>query len=132
MWCLGCSRDLRHGILNLSCLFIWDIEAPSKMTDKVVLGGLLRGFTAVMGGKGRVNFTHLLFVNDTFIFVMQTCLADILLAYLVWFNVYPGIKINFRKYEIIQVDEPTNIEDQAQTFIYNGTLACFCLLPTRT
>lgn len=44
------------------------MKAPSKMMDKVVLGGPLRGFIPAAGGKSRDNFTHLLFVNDPSIF----------------------------------------------------------------
>lgn len=53
-------------------LFILVMEALSRMMDRTVLGGHIKGFKATVGGDNFVLVTHLLFTKDTLVF----CDAD--------------------------------------------------------
>jgi hypothetical protein len=57
------SRELRLGDPLSPLLFVFVMEALSKMIFVVVHGGLLEGFKV-----GNATFSHLLFANDTLIF----------------------------------------------------------------
>lgn len=56
------SRELRQGD-TLSPLFVFVMEALSRMISTAINGGLLEGFKV-----GNATFSHLLFANDTLIF----------------------------------------------------------------
>jgi hypothetical protein len=57
------SRGLRQRDSLSPVLFVFVMEALSRMISAVVSGGLLEGFKV-----GNANFSHLLFADDTLIF----------------------------------------------------------------
>jgi len=57
------SRGLRQRDSLSPVLFVFVMEALSRMISAVVSGGLLDGFKV-----GNANFSHLLFADDTLIF----------------------------------------------------------------
>jgi hypothetical protein len=59
----GSSRVLRQGDPLSPLLFVFVMEALSRMIYDVVSGGLLEGFKV-----DNANFSHLLFADDTLIF----------------------------------------------------------------
>ncbi|KAF3618129.1 Ferredoxin-dependent glutamate synthase, chloroplastic [Capsicum annuum] len=67
----GSSKGLRQGDPLSLMLFIFVMEALSRMMDKVVSGGYFKGFNAAVGGEGTISVSHLLFASDTLVFVMQ-------------------------------------------------------------
>lgn len=62
------SRGLRQGDPLSPMLFILVMEALSRMMDKIVLAGYIKGFKAVVGGVGTTVVSHLLFADDTLVF----------------------------------------------------------------
>ena len=61
--CFSSSRGLRQGDPLSPLLFVFVMEALSKMLSTAVQGGLLDGFKV-----GNASFSHLLFADDTLIF----------------------------------------------------------------
>ena len=57
------SKGLRQGDPLSPLLFVFVMEALSRIISVVVHGGLLEGFTV-----GNSTFSHLLFADDTLIF----------------------------------------------------------------
>lgn len=57
------SRGLRQGDPLSPLLFVFVMEALSRMISTVVSGGLLEGFIV-----GNASFSHLLFADDTLVF----------------------------------------------------------------
>lgn len=63
------SRGLREGDPLSPFLFILIMEALSRLLDKAVAGGFIQGFRV---GKARVSdvmMSHLLFADDTLVFL---------------------------------------------------------------
>jgi mannosylglycoprotein endo-beta-mannosidase len=103
------SRGLRQGDPLSPLLFVIVMEAFSRMIEKAVTEGLLRGFAV-----GHLQVSHLLFADDTLIF----CDADVkqfrnLRRLLLCFEAASGLKINLGKSDVIPVGEVTNVEKLA-------------------
>ena len=65
----GSSRGLRQGDPLSSYLFVLSIEAFSLLVDKAVEGGYISGYK-LKGRNGlERQIAHLLFANDTFVFL---------------------------------------------------------------
>nr|XP_009622259.1 uncharacterized protein LOC104113707 [Nicotiana tomentosiformis] len=87
------------------------MDALSKIMDRAVGGGFLKGFSAPIGVLSARRVSHLLFVDDTLVF----CDADMdqliyLKQVLQWFQIVSGFKINIGKCEIFPVGEVANID----------------------
>nr|XP_033510183.1 uncharacterized protein LOC117274955 [Nicotiana tomentosiformis] len=92
-------------------LFILVMDALSKMMDRALGGGFLRGFSVPIGVLSARRVSHLLFAGDTLVF----CDADMdQLTYLKqvmqWFQLVSRLKINIGKCEIFPVGEVANID----------------------
>lgn len=66
----GQFKGLRQRNALLPMPFILVMEALSWMMDIVVLGGHINGFNAAVGVGVSLTISHLLFADDTLVFVM--------------------------------------------------------------
>jgi hypothetical protein len=93
------SRGLRQGNPLSPLLFVFVMEALSRMLSAAVNGGLLEGFTV-----GNTSVSHLLFADNTLIFC-STCPAQLshLQSLFLLFEASSGLKVNLAKSELILV-----------------------------
>lgn len=103
------SRGLRQGDPLSPLLFVIVMEAFSRMLEKAVEEGLIRGFTV-----GHAQISHLLFADDTLIL----CDANDeqlrnLRRLLLCFEAVSGLRINLGKSEAIPVGEVANVDELA-------------------
>jgi hypothetical protein len=90
------SRGLRQGDPLSPLLFVFVMEALSRMISTVVSGGLLEGFIV-----GNATFSHLLFVDDTLIFCnARPSQLRYLRSFFLLFEVASVLKVNL---ELIHV-----------------------------
>jgi hypothetical protein len=84
------SRGLRQGNPLSPILFVFVMEALSRMISAAVRGGLLDGFKI-----GDVDFSHLLFADDTLIFCSahSSQLRNLQSLFLL-FEAASGLKVN--------------------------------------
>jgi hypothetical protein len=108
------SKGLRQGNLLSPLLFVFVMEALSKMISTAVHGGLFEGFKV-----GNTSFSHLLFSNDTLIFcnAMPSQLHYLWSVFLL-FKAASGLKVNLAKLVLIPV---RNVE---QVGILANILGC--------
>jgi hypothetical protein len=95
------SRGLRQGDPLSPLLFVFVMEALSKMISAAVHGGLLEGFIV-----GNASFSHLLFADDTLIFcsVVPSQMHYLRTVFLL-FEVASGLKVNLAKSILIPAGE---------------------------
>jgi hypothetical protein len=103
------SRGLRQGDPLLPLLFVFVMEALSRMISAAVGGGLLEGFSV-----GNVTFSHLLFAYDTLIccnarFAQLRYLRSLFLL----FEAASGLKVNLAKSALIPVGDVVQAEGLA-------------------
>jgi hypothetical protein len=103
------SRGLRQGDPLSPLLFMFVMEALSRMISAAVNGGLLEGFKV-----GNADFSHLLFADDTLIFCSahssQLChLRSLFLL----FEAVSGLKINLAKSNLIPMGNVVQVEGLA-------------------
>ena len=93
------SRGLRQGDPLSPLLFVFVMEALSKMISTAVHGGLLEGFKV-----GNSSFSQLLFFYDTLIFcyAMPSQLRYLWSVFLL-FKAASGLKVNLAKLVLIPV-----------------------------
>ncbi|KAF5467197.1 hypothetical protein F2P56_017049 [Juglans regia] len=106
-------HGLRQGDMLSPLLFLFVMEALSKMIEGLVDGGLLHGFSM---WNGNLHISHLLFADDTLIF----CGAHLgqlqdLRVLLFCFVVMSGLSINLAKSEIVPVGAAPDVEILATT-----------------
>jgi hypothetical protein len=93
------SRGLRQGDPSSHLLFVFVMEALSRMISVAVNGGLLEGFTV-----GNTSVSHLLFADDTLIFC-SACPAQLshLRSLFLLFEAVSRLKVNLAKSKLIPV-----------------------------
>ena len=105
------SRGLRQGDPLSPYLFVIVMEAFSQLMKQAVDGGFLSTFR--MGGYGRegVIVSHLLFADDTLVFVKDHhSQLTFFCCLLIWFEAMLGLKINLEKSELIPLGRVENVE----------------------
>jgi hypothetical protein len=86
-------------------LFVFVMEALSRMITAAVSGGVLDGFRV-----GDASFSHLLFADDTLIFCdASSSKIRSLRSLLLLFEVVSGLKVNLAKSSIIPVGNVANV-----------------------
>lgn len=110
----GGSRSLHQGDPLSRLLFVLVMKAFSRMIKELVVNGSIEGFYVGGGGGGRggVNISHLLFVDDTLIL----CEADEsyfrnLQCLLLCFEAVLRLQINLPKSEAISIDSVGNVQE---------------------
>jgi hypothetical protein len=99
------SRGLRQGDPLSPLLFVFVMEALSRMITAAVSGGVLDGFRV-----GDASFSHLLFADDTLIFCdASSSKIRSLRSLLLLFEVVSGLKVNLAKSSIIPVGNVANV-----------------------
>ncbi|RVW54270.1 hypothetical protein CK203_080132 [Vitis vinifera] len=90
------------------------MEALSCLIKRAVSGGFLTSCRVKGRGGEGVQFTHLLYVDDTLIFcdAFEGQLAHLSWV-LMWFKVIFGLRINLDKSEILPVGRVENLEELA-------------------
>lgn len=96
------SHGLRQEDPFSPLLFLFVMDALSKMIGRLVEDGFLQSFSMGNIGNGLVDISHLLFVDDTLIF----CNANIghiqaLRAVLLCFKAVSGLRINLSKSKLV-------------------------------
>jgi hypothetical protein len=93
------SRGLRQGDPLSPLLFVFAMEALSRMISAAVNGGLLEGFRV-----GNTAFSHLLFADDTLIFCSaHSSQLRHLQGLFLLFEAASGLKVNLAKSNLIPV-----------------------------
>jgi hypothetical protein len=116
------SRGLRQGDPLSPRLFVFVMEALSRMISAAVRGGLLEGFKI-----GDTDFSHLLFADDTLIFCSahSSELRNLRSLFLL-FEAVSSLKVNLAKSNLI----PVGHVDQAERLA--DILGCgFATLPAK-
>jgi hypothetical protein len=103
------SRGLRQGDPLSPLLFVFVMEALSRMISVAVGGGLLEGFSV-----GNVTFSHLLFADDTFIFCnARPAQLRYLISHFLLFKAASGLKVNLTQLALIPVGDVVKAEGLA-------------------
>jgi len=116
------SRGLRQGDPLSPLLFVFVMEALSRMISAAVCGGLLEGFKV-----GDADFSHLLFADDTLIFCSahSSQLRNLRSIFLL-FEAASGLKVNLAKANLIPMGHVDQVERLADI------LGCgFATLPAK-
>ena len=110
----GSFRGIRQGDSLSPLLFVIVMEALSRMMSKAVEGGLLSGFQVGSMDSHLVRVSHLLFVDDTLIFLdaKPDHIFNLRLLF-TWFEAVSGLKINLNKSEMVSVGNVPDLEDLA-------------------
>lgn len=111
------SRGLRQGDPLSPFLFIMIMEALSRLIDKAVLGGFIRGFSMSRDREVEMMVSHLLFADDSIVFCeAETSQLGYLRLVLMFFQAVSGLRINISKSEILPVGNVVNIDFLASFF----------------
>ncbi|XP_059664285.1 uncharacterized protein LOC132310063 [Cornus florida] len=105
------SRGLRQGDPLSPFLFLFVMEAFSRLMKKATELGLLRGFRVGRDAVSQSEISHLMFADDTLVL----CDANVsqiryLRCILIWFQVVSGLKVNVGKSVLVPVGEVPEIE----------------------
>jgi hypothetical protein len=100
------SRGLRQGNPLSPILFVFVMEALSRMIFAAVNGSLLKGFKV-----GNADFLHLLFADDTLIFCSaHSSQLRHLRSLFLLFEAVLGLKVNLVKSNLIPVGNVDQVE----------------------
>ena len=92
------TRGLRQGDPLSPYLFVLGIEVFSLLTDKVVSGGFLTGYTLKGRNGEAVTVSHLLFTDDTLVFCKDSENQMVYLSWiLLYFEALSRLKVNLDK-----------------------------------
>ena len=92
------SRGLKQGDPLSPYLFVLGMEVLSILIDKVVAEGYLFGYKLVNRSGEVMQFTHLLFADDTLVFCRDSKEQMAHLSwFLLWFEALSGLNINLEK-----------------------------------
>jgi hypothetical protein len=107
----GSSRGIRQGDTLSPLIFVFVMEALSRMMTKAVECGFLSSFKVGSLDKQLMHISHLLFTDDTLIFsnvdpkhILNLCLL------FTWFEAISGLKINLSKFEMVPVGHVQNLD----------------------
>lgn len=110
-------RGLRQGDPLSPFLFIIIMEALSRLMDKAIRGGYIRGFEVGRIREEEVMVSHLLFADDTLVFCDATATQlGFLRLVLLFFRMVSGLRINIAKSEIFLVGRVENVDSLASFF----------------
>jgi hypothetical protein len=110
------SRGLRQRDHFSPLLFVFVMEASSRMIFAVVNGGLIEGFKV-----GNATFFHLLFADDTLIFCnARPSQLRYLRSLFLLFEAASGLKVNLAMSELISEGDVDQVESLADI------LGCGC------
>ena len=112
------SRGLRQGDLLSPYLFVLAMEVLSCILERARESGFLSGFK-VSGGNAEkgLEISHLLFVDDTFVFCeVMSSQMTYLSWLLMWFEAILSLKINLDKSELIPIGKVSNVMKLATIF----------------
>ena len=106
------SRGLRQGDPPLTLFFVIAMEVFSCPLRRAINGGYSSGWT-VRGRSGEgILMSHLLFVDDTFVFCEASQDQMTYLSWLLmWFEACSYLRINLEKSELIPMGRVHNIEN---------------------
>ena len=108
------SRGLRQGDPLSPYPFVLDMEVFSIMMDKAAQEGLMSGYKIVNREGEEVQITHLLFADDTLVFCKDSKDQMAYLSWiLLWFEAFPGLKINLDKSTMLAMGNVDDIEGLA-------------------
>ena len=86
----------------------------SILIDKAASGGFLSGFNLKGKNCEKVQVTHLLFADDTFVFYKDSREQLVYLNWiLMWFEALSGLKINLSKSALVTMGSVENLESLA-------------------
>lgn len=92
------------------------MEALSKMVSAIVNGGFFLGFSVGSRNVGGLNISHLLFADDTLIFLLANLITSVICIVhcsFLCFEAILGLKINLAKSKLVPVCNVSNVEDLA-------------------
>jgi hypothetical protein len=109
------TRGLRQGDPLSPLLFILVMEVLSRLLQKTVDGGFIRGFKVGSEERTGLAISHLLYVDDTIMFY-DTDREQLLYIRLVLtcFEAITGLKVNLGKSEMVPVGNVGNVGDLAE------------------
>lgn len=105
------SRGLKQGDPLSPFLFLFVMEALSRLMKRATELGLLRGFRVGRDAASHLEISHLMFASDTLVL----CDANVsqiryLRCVLIWFQVVSGLKVNVGKSILVPVREVPEIK----------------------
>ena len=110
----GSSRGLRQGDPLSSLLFLLIMEVLSRILKKTEEGGFIQGFHAGPSISTGICISHLLFVDNTFLFCDASREQSFSIRLvLTCFQAFTGLKVNVGKSEIVPIGEVSYIQTLA-------------------
>ena len=104
------SRGIRQGDPLSPLLFLLVMEVLSRMMQKTEEGGFIHGFQVGAALGNRLEVSHLLYADDTILFV-DACPEQVtyLRRVLTCFEAVTGLRVNMNKSEMVPIGEVTNL-----------------------
>ncbi|XP_059623206.1 uncharacterized protein LOC132266370 [Cornus florida] len=104
------SKGLRQGDPLSPFLFLFVMEALSRLMSKVIELGFLRGFQVGRDAAPQLEVSHLMFADDTLVlYDANVSQLRYLRCVLIWFQVVFGLKVNVGKSVLVPAGEVPEI-----------------------